>query len=119
MSVRTPFRRLAARLTGRRRDPAQKAAWLRRPDRRDFIIAGLSLVVFGFLVLGYLAYTLPPADPTRPARRMYLLLYTSSGKPFGRRGIFRCAPLIFREIPNVLVDAVRALAARRFYDHFG
>src|SRR3546814_4361170 len=86
MSVRTPFRRLAARLTGRRRDPAQKAAWLRRPDRRDFIIAGLSLVVFGFLVLGYLAYTLPLADPTRPERRMSLLLYTSSGEPFGRRG---------------------------------
>src|SRR3546814_4224992 len=67
------------------------------------------LVVFGFLVLGYLAYTLPLADPTRPERRMSLLLYTSSGEPFGSRGIFRGAPLTFEEIPKVMVDAVLAM----------
>src|SRR3546814_5086858 len=77
------------------------------------------LVVFGFLVLGYLAYTLPLADPTRPERRMSLLLYTSSGEPFGSRGIFRGAPLTFEEIPKVMVDAVLAMEDRRFYDHFG
>src|SRR3546814_8389632 len=95
MSVRTPFRRLAARLTGRRRDPAQKAAWLRRPDRRDFIIAGLSLVVFGFLVLGYLAYTLPLADPTRPERRMSLLLYRSEEHTSELQSLLRISYAVF------------------------
>ena len=53
-----------------------------------------------------------------PTKRELILL-TSTGRPFARRGGCFDAPVTLQDVPTHFVDALLAMEDRRFYSHFG
>jgi 1A family penicillin-binding protein len=61
----------------------------------------------------------PIEDTLRPAQKRPLLLISSDGQPFARRGDCVAEPVTLKDIPQHLVDAVVSMEDRRFYSHLG
>ncbi|MGK2921169.1 MAG: transglycosylase domain-containing protein [Methyloceanibacter sp.] len=100
---------------------------MRRAGRRG--AAALSVLLTGFLVTGglvavpFLILTAPVDDYSltalEPASQRTLVLHTSDGKPFARRGGCVAEPVSLDEVPQHFVDALLSMEDRRFYYHLG
>ena len=87
---------------------------------RRAAISALVLVVIGFSVLAYYAYSLPITDNFgKPERRASTTLVAANGEVFAMRGRFSAEILDLNELPDHLIKAVISIEDRRFYQHIG
>ena len=80
--------------------------------------------VWGLIALGglvfYYALDLPPTDRLdRVGSGAELSVYSVNDRLMARRGRRAGAPLRYRDMPPVLIEAVTAIEDRRFFNHFG
>lgn len=87
---------------------------------RRAAVSLLVLVVIGFSVLSYYAYSLPISDNFgKPERRASTTLVAANGEVFAMRGRFSAEILDLNELPDHLIKAVISIEDRRFYQHIG
>jgi penicillin-binding protein 1A len=109
-----------------RRPPAVPTR--RRPARKGFLVGAtkitvlifLWIAIFGLVVLGYFALTLPDTgDLTQAERRPSITILAADGSLLTTYGDLFGQPLTLKEMSPYLPKAVIATEDRRFYSHFG
>jgi penicillin-binding protein 1A len=84
------------------------------------VLLCLWTVIFGGIVLGYFALTLPDtAELTRSERRPSVTILAADGTLLTTYGDLFGQPLTLKEMSPYLPKAVIATEDRRFYSHFG
>jgi penicillin-binding protein 1A len=102
-------------------DQAARAARTRRRPR-VWPLALAALGIAGACAVGFAVWTiatLPPLPGGEPPGPPAVLLLTSQGEPFARRGVRRDPPVDAATLPPHVTEAFVAIEDRRFYDHPG
>jgi 1A family penicillin-binding protein len=101
-------------LQARTPEPDPWWKWRNRPWQ--FAGAGVLAVV---LLALWLAWALPLGRALEPLQSPTLVLVSSDGKAFARRGSYKEAPVDARQLPAYVPGAFIAIEDRRFYRHIG
>jgi penicillin-binding protein 1A len=111
--IRPPSARRAPRSPARRNRSLKAAV-------RIGVLAFLWAVIFGAVVLGYFALTLPDtSELTRAERRQSITILAADGSLLTTYGDLFGQALTLKEMSPYLPKAVIATEDRRFYHHFG
>ena len=90
-----------------------------RPRRRRLRIALYSLSLFMLVTLIWLIVTAPLSRALEPLENPAMLLMTSDGHAFARRGAIKLAPVEIAKLNPITPNAFIAIEDRRYRRHWG
>ena len=100
--------------------PDEPIAALPRRGKRWWIVRGLALALFLFVLLvAFLAITAPLSKSLEPIAPPQITLISSDGVPIAQSGAVVDEPVEVDALPAHVVDAFLSIEDRRFYDHWG
>ena len=100
--------------------PDEPIAPLPRRGKRWWIVRGLALALFLFVLLvAFLAITAPLSKSLEPIAPPQITLISSDGVPIAQSGAVVDEPVEVDALPAHVVDAFLSIEDRRFYDHWG
>jgi penicillin-binding protein 1A len=85
--------------------------------RRWQVPAAIALAVL--LLIVWMSWALPVGRALEPLPTPTMVLVTSDGQPFARRGSYKEAPVDVRQLPPHVAQAFISIEDRRFYHHIG
>ena len=100
------------------KNPKKKKSWFKR-ILIFFLLIFIILIITFILFMFYIVVSAPKFDPNNLYRMETSILYDKDGKEWARLGTEKREKVKYKQLPNVLVDAVIATEDSRFFEHNG
>lgn len=95
-----------------------KKSWWKKLLIIFFILVIIGIILFS-VFMGYVIATAPKFDPNNMFRQESSIVYDSKGKVYAKLGAEKREKVTYKELPEVLVDAIIATEDSRFFQHNG